>query len=104
VNEIIRFALAGGAGLFLGAVFFGGLWLTVRWSVTSERPALWFITSFVVRMSIVLTGVYLVSGRDWRLLAICLVGCTISRMIVMRLSRQPEEERNPPGGVASRAP
>ena len=35
------------AGCFLGAIFYGGLWWTVRRGVTSARPALWFFTQSV---------------------------------------------------------
>jgi F1F0 ATPase subunit 2 len=42
MNEFSILAVALAAGLLLGAVFFGGLWWTVRKGVSSKRPALGF--------------------------------------------------------------
>jgi len=36
------------AGLLFGAVFFGGLWLTVRQGMKSRRPAAVFVLSLVL--------------------------------------------------------
>lgn len=36
------------AGLGLGLVYFGGLWLTVRGVATTRRPVLLFAASFIV--------------------------------------------------------
>jgi F1F0 ATPase subunit 2 len=45
MSEALMLGLAGVAGLLLGAIFFGGLWWTVRKGVASSRPALWFLGS-----------------------------------------------------------
>jgi len=42
MNELLTLALALVTGLLLGAIFFGGLWWTVRKGVSSKQPALWF--------------------------------------------------------------
>jgi hypothetical protein len=42
MNETVILVLAGSAGLLLGAIFFGGLWWTVRKGLSSKRPALCF--------------------------------------------------------------
>ena len=47
----------------LGAIFFGGLWWTVRKGVASRRPALWFLGSLLLRTSIALAGFYVVARR-----------------------------------------
>ena len=89
VNETMTLFLAGCAGLFLGAIFFGGLWWTVRKGVTAKQPALWFLGSMIARMSIVLAGFYFVGGGSWQRLLICLVGFIGARLIVVRLTRPP---------------
>ena len=81
----LMFSLA--AGILLGAIFFGGLWWTVRKGVAAKRPALWFFGSMVLRMSIVLLGFYFVMRDDWMRLLAELVGFIIARQIVMRLTR-----------------
>ena len=54
-------------GILLGAIFFGGLWWTVRKAVTSGQPALWFFGSVLLRMAVALAGFYFVS--DGRIVA-----------------------------------
>ena len=65
MNNFIILALALVVGLVLGTIFFGGLWWTVRKGVSSKHPALWFLGSMLVRMSIVLLGFYFVGRGDW---------------------------------------
>jgi F1F0 ATPase subunit 2 len=73
-------------GVALGVLFFGGLWWTVLKGVHSDRPALWFFTSFLLRTTLVMAGLYYVSCGYWPRLLACLLGCIIGRLIVMRLS------------------
>ena len=100
MNNFIIPAVALVAGLVLGTIFFGGLWWTVRKGVSSKHPALWFLGSMLVRMSIVLLGFYFVGRDDWQRLVACLVGFIIARFIVMRLTRTPIE---PPQSTAKEA-
>lgn len=104
MNNFLILAFALVAGLGLGAIFFGGLWWTVHQCVSSKHPALWFLGSMVVRMSIVLLGFYFVGRGDWQRLVACLVGFIIARLIVMRLTRTPIEHPHSPAKEASHAP
>jgi len=45
MRELLLLAAASAAGLLLGAIFFGGLWFTVRKGVSSQRPALGFFSA-----------------------------------------------------------
>lgn len=89
MSEAMLLTLAILAGLVLGALFFGGLWWTVQKGVASPRPALWFITSMMLRTGITLTGFYLVSGVDWKRLLACLLGFIVARIIITRLTTMP---------------
>ena len=71
----------------LGAVFFGGLWWTVRRGVLIEHPASWFLGSLVLRMSIAMAGFYVVSGGHWERLLVSLVGFIIARLVIIWMSR-----------------
>jgi F1F0 ATPase subunit 2 len=104
MNNVLFLALALVAGLLLGAIFFGGLWWTVRNGVSSKNPALWFLGSMLLRMGIVLAGFYIVGRGDWRRLVSCLLGFIIARFIVMRLTRPPVEQQNSATKEASHAP
>lgn len=86
MNDPFILVLAWLAGLLLGAVFFGGLWWTVRRGVASARPAVWFLVSLLLRLAIVLAGFYFVGQGDWRRLMACLVGFVIVRIFIARFS------------------
>jgi F1F0 ATPase subunit 2 len=102
--EFVPLAAACAAGLLLGASFFGGLWWTVRRGVSAERPALWFLGSVVLRMSIVLVGFYLVSSGDWKRLLACLLGFVVARFLVTSLASTAEGQRDLPAKWTAHAP
>ncbi|QGM45517.1 ATP synthase subunit I [Methylocystis heyeri] len=85
MNEMAQLALPTVAGVLLGALFFGGLWFTVRKGLRSDRPALWFMGSLMARMAVALGGFYLVSGGRWDRLAACLVGFLCARFVLTRM-------------------
>lgn len=94
MNEVLILTSAMAAGLLLGALFFGGLWWTVIRGVSSPRPALWFFSSMLLRMSLTLTGFYFVGGEDWRRWLLCLLGFVLARLAVKRLTRPPVVPHN----------
>lgn len=96
MNDLMAALLASLAGLVLGAVFFGGLWWTVRKAVVSPHPALWFLCSLLLRMGLVMTGFYFVGQGDWRRLVACLAGFVIARVFVTRLTAGRMEAANAP--------
>lgn len=96
MNEPLILALSWGAGGILGAVFFGGLWWTIRKGVSSSQPALWFLGSMLLRMGIALAGFYFVSGRDWERLLVCLLGFITARLVVTWLTRPEQEAHHAP--------
>jgi F1F0 ATPase subunit 2 len=91
MNEALTLALAWAAGLLLGAIFFGGLWWTVRRGVTCKRPALLFLASMLLRTGAVVAGFYVVSDGHWQRLLACLLGFVIARFILTRLAGPPLE-------------
>ena len=104
MNEVLLLALACSVGVLLGAIFFGGLWWTVRKGVSSEQPALWFFGSLLLRMSIALAGFYFVSGGHWERLLLCLVGFVIARLVVTWLTRSSGDDQGVPVQEARYAP
>ncbi len=85
----ILLPLAG--GLALGAVFFGGLWLTVRHGTLSRWAALWFAGSSLLRIALALCGMYWLTAGDWRKLLPCVAGFYLARLAVTRLAGNPLE-------------
>jgi F1F0 ATPase subunit 2 len=81
MNETLSLVLAL-AGVLLGAIFFGGLWWTVRKGISSKQPALWFFGSLLLRTSIALVGFYFIARGHWERLLVCLLGFVMARLIV----------------------
>jgi F1F0 ATPase subunit 2 len=82
MNEALPYFLALLTGLLAGAIFFGGLWWTVKRGFSAKRPALLFAGSLLLRTAITLAGFYLVAGPDWKRLLLCLTGFAAARTIV----------------------
>lgn len=87
MNESLNLAFALVTGIFIGKIFFAGLWWTVRKGVLSKHPALWFLGSMLLRMGIVLFGFYFILGNSWQSLLTGLFGFIVARLIVVRLTR-----------------
>ena len=103
MNETLSLVPALLAGVLLGAIFFGGLWWTIRKGFASTRPALWFLGSMLLRTSIALAGFYFMARDHWERLLVCLLGFVTARLIVTRLTRAAEEPTYLPR-AASHAP
>jgi F1F0 ATPase subunit 2 len=105
MNDLLGFALALSVGALLGAFFFGGLWWTVQQGLASDRPALWFLGSLLLRTGVLLAGFYFVSQGHWSRLGMCLLGFLIARIIVVRrLAGTPTNEQRPSKEDRSNAP
>lgn len=87
MNDFASLVTALVVGELLGLVFFGGLWWTVRRAMSSPRVALWFFASMLLRTAIVLAGFYLVGGNDWRRWLALLLGFSLARFVVNRLTK-----------------
>lgn len=104
MNEALSLAPAMVTGILLGMIFFGGLWWTVRRSVFSKQPAVWFFSSLLLRMSIALAGFYFVSDSHWERLLVCLFGFVLARLIMARLTDPSVENHNSPAKEVVHAP
>ncbi|MDD5761751.1 MAG: ATP synthase subunit I [bacterium] len=91
MNERLTMVMALVSGGLIGAMFFGGLWWSVRKGISSKQPALWFLGSLLLRMSIALACFYIIARGHWERLLVCLLGFAIARLIVMRLTRAAEK-------------
>ncbi len=80
-------------GSLLGALFFGGLWWTVRHGIAARNPAVWFSLSAIARMGIVVAALYGVARGGTLSLLACLLGLLIARLGITRLTRPIQLER-----------
>lgn len=86
-HEFLLWLLAAVMGGWLGMVFYGGLWWTVVYCVTSPHVGWCFLISWLFRMGIALTGFYWVGVGNGQRLLICLLGFLVVRLLVTRLTR-----------------
>lgn len=104
MSDSLVYFLAILAGVGLSAVFFGGLWWTVRKGLTSPHPALWFLGSLLLRVSIVLTALYWISGGQLKRLLACLLGFILARPGVIWLTRMAVKKQSSHEKEAGHAP
>jgi len=88
MNDPLHMLLIFTGGLLLGTLFFGGLWLTVRKTVSARQPALLIAGSFFLRTGIALAGFYFIGHGDWQRLITCLLGFIIARFIIIRITKK----------------
>ncbi len=72
------------AGLALGVMFYGGLWMTVRRLMTTEHPVVLTLGSLIVRAGVTLAGFLLVTNGRWENTVACLMGFVAARVAVSR--------------------
>ncbi len=94
INEIIGLLPALLAGVLLGIVFFGGLWLTVRIGLRSKNTGLIFTGSVIVRMAIILVGFYYIGANNWQKMLVCLGGFLITRIVITRITQKQDQPGN----------
>lgn len=93
MNLSTKLIISFGLGISLGFFYFYALWLTVRRLPEVQRKGLWLSGSFLIRMSAVLAGFYLVMGDRWETLLACLLGFMLMRVLFARRLR-PETEKS----------
>jgi len=74
-------------GLLSGAIFFAGLWWTVRTGTAARNPAAWFPVSSLLRASLSVVGFYYVAAGGWQALLLCTAGILIARAAIFRSIR-----------------
>jgi len=71
-------------GIAIGAIYFAGLWETVRGLPDAKRPVRRMALSFALRAALALAGFWLVLQGGWESLAAAMVGFLAMREILLR--------------------
>jgi F1F0 ATPase subunit 2 len=90
MSEAYHLIFAFAAGMALGAFFTLNLWSVVQKMTDEQTP--WYVMygNFVLRMSVVVLGFYLVMGGRWERMITTLLGFVLMReLLVRRLGRKP---------------
>ena len=86
-DEIGKLALAFAAGIALAALYFAGLWWTVRRLPKTHSPHLWTLGSFVLRLTVIVVAVVLIARIHWQYAAAAMAGFILVRLVLVRRMR-----------------
>jgi len=70
-------------GIFLGIIFFGGLYWSVNKLPKVKHPALLMVISVLIRMIVLISGIYFLSGNDIKRILSTLGGVILVRIIMI---------------------
>ncbi len=88
MNQFMPFIGSFIAGIVLGMIFFGGLWLTLNGLQHSHHPALRLLSSLLLRMTLALAGFYAIAQLGvWQHLPVALIGFMVQRWLINRRLR-----------------
>lgn len=76
---VAELLLAASAGILLGCIYFGGLWLTIRRLTRWRQPGLTMMASLLVRLTLVAVGLYLLADGHWQRYVAAVPGLLIAR-------------------------
>jgi F1F0 ATPase subunit 2 len=79
-------------GMFLGIIYFGGLWVTVRLVPRVSNPKILLFTSFILRMAILLAGIWLVLRAGPLAFAATLGAILLVRFVMIQTASRPQKE------------
>jgi F1F0 ATPase subunit 2 len=88
MSDIMGLVLAALGGLIIGAIYFAGLWWTLRKSLGADANAVLLPLSLFIRVAICLGGFYLIGAGDPARILACLAGFIAARFILLRLTRK----------------
>jgi F1F0 ATPase subunit 2 len=95
----LALALSALAGIALGILYFGGLWLTITRMRTIKNPGIFLTLSFILRTVVVIGGFYLISDGKLERLAVAMLAFFVTRFVFIKYF---SPERSEPTGERSR--
>jgi F1F0 ATPase subunit 2 len=95
-DNLLRLSPAFSFGALLGLIHFMGLLATVSRLPECKHPYFFLILSFVIRMAVVMGGLYWIGMNHWERLLAALAGLILARIVLIRFSGRPENQTNAP--------
>jgi F1F0 ATPase subunit 2 len=71
-------------GVLLGLFYFGGLWMTLKVMTRSNKPKSWLGISFIIRISFIMAGFWVIMKADAVSFILTLSAFLITRIILTR--------------------
>ncbi len=94
---MIAAATGGVAGVVLGGLYFGGLWITLNRAPSARRPGLLLVGSYALRLAVAAVGFGLLASLGILPAAAGLAGFLVVRGVMIgRLRPDPEGAPAPP--------
>ena len=93
---LFKIMISFAAGLIIGAVYFAGLWFTVRRLTGAGLAPLWLFISAVVRLAFLVAALFWIMNGSWERLLAALAGILVARFVATwtaRVSDAPEANR-----------
>jgi F1F0 ATPase subunit 2 len=87
-NGSIILSLGMISGIVLGIIFFGGHQWTVQKAIYAKASASWFLSSWLIRSSIVFISFYTIAREGWGIFCLCLLGFFLARLLVAKFERR----------------
>jgi len=89
MNDLPSLILMFMAGALLAGVYLAGLWFTLRTLHKRRHPALWMVTSMVLRMGLVMFVFFLILDQGpWQLLLATVAGFITLRLFTVHWMRR----------------
>jgi len=79
---MMDFVLCFGFGIFLGLLFYGGLWITLATMSSSRHPGLLVASSFLLRLALVGVGMFFLTLRGLGCLGAGFLGFLAVRLLL----------------------
>jgi len=73
-------------GLVLGVFYFGGLWMTVRKMAVSKNPKTLMLSSYLIRLGVVLPGLWLILKQDAAAFCIAFGVFVATRFVIQKMA------------------
>jgi F1F0 ATPase subunit 2 len=81
-------------GIILGIIFFGGLYWTVLKLNYVKYPSLLIMGSFLLRMAVLLLGLYFISKNGYKGVLFALLGIIVLKFVMIFTMKKPKTKNN----------
>ncbi|HZK10662.1 MAG TPA: ATP synthase subunit I [Clostridia bacterium] len=82
------------SGLFIGVIYFGGLYYSTHKIKAVRNPGLFMALSLLIRMGILLVGLYYLAQRGYKSILLGFIGIMLIRFILVFQVRKHSSNSN----------
>lgn len=86
----------GTAGFILGLLYFGGLWWTTRRVAGKDRPGMFLLVSFLIRVALLLGGIYFITRGEPLATLVAVGGVVVARVAAVQWAKARPDDQGAP--------